>query len=78
MNPQETPWLSILLIRCSRRTVLQFHCVVLSGQSCDSSMGQEERARVERRFAAGHLQDTIGLATKKGRKQQTFHLVHLA
>jgi hypothetical protein len=57
--------------------MLQFHCVVLSERSCDSSTGQGERASVERPIAAGHLQDTVGLSNERGKKkQQTFHLVH--
>ena len=48
--------------------MLQFHCAVLSGQSCDSSTGQEERASVERRIAAGHLKDTVGLTKRKREK----------
>ena len=44
--------------------MLQFHCVVLSEQSCDSSTGQGERASVELPIAAGHLQDTVGLSNE--------------
>ena len=58
-----TPSLSILLKHCSQRTILQFLCVVLSEQSCDSSTGRGERANVERRIAVDHhLQDTVGLS----------------
>ena len=57
-----TPSLSIPLMHGPPRTMLHFHCVVLSEQSCDSLTGRGERASVERRIAAGHLQDTIGLS----------------
>ena len=42
--------------------MLQFQYVVLSERSCDSSMGQEETATVERPVAADHLQGTFGLS----------------
>ena len=44
--------------------MLQFQGVELFVQSCDSSMDQGERARVERCIAVGHLQNTIGLKNK--------------
>jgi hypothetical protein len=56
-----TPSLSILSMHCSRRTILQFHCVVRSKQSCDLSTGQGERASVELPIATGHLQHTVCL-----------------
>jgi hypothetical protein len=57
--------------------MLQFLYVVLSERSFDSLTGQEERASVERRVVAGHLQDTVCLSNERwGNKQQTFHLVH--
>ena len=37
-------------------------CVELSEQSYGSLMGQAGRASVERRIAAGHLRDTVGLS----------------
>ena len=45
--------------------MLQFRCVVLSEQSCDSSTGQGERASVERPVAAGHLQNTVSLSNER-------------
>jgi hypothetical protein len=45
--------------------MLQFHCVELSGQSCDSSMDQGERASVEHLVVAVHLQDTVGPGNKR-------------
>ena len=39
-------------------------CVELSGQICDSSTDQEVRASVERRTAAGHLQDVVSLCNE--------------
>ena len=50
-----------------------------SEQSCDLSTGRAERATVERRIAAGHLQDT-GLSDERRVKTKTnvssysFHL----
>ena len=44
--------------------MLQFHCIVLSEQSCGSSMGQGQKASVERPIAAGHLQDIVSLISK--------------
>ena len=69
---------SILLTHCSRRTMLQFPCVVLLKQSYDSPTNQGETASVELPFEAGHLQNTVILGNGMGRreKQQTFHLVH--
>ena len=75
-----TPSSSILLTRCSQRTMLRFLYVVFSKQSSDLSMDQGETASVEPPLAAGHLQNIISLNIKKeGRgeeKQQTFHLVN--
>ena len=57
--------------------MLQSHCIVLSEQSCDLSMGQGERASVERPVAAGHLHNTVGFENEKwGKQQQTFHFVY--
>jgi hypothetical protein len=67
---------SILSTHCSRRTMLRFLYVVHSKRSFDSSMDQGETANVERLFAAGHLQNTVGLGNKGGGRQQTFHLVN--
>jgi hypothetical protein len=39
--------------------------VVNSKRSHDLSMGQGDIATVERRFAAGHLQNTIGLSDER-------------
>jgi hypothetical protein len=75
-STRKTHSLSILLMYCSRRTMLQFHYVVLSKRNCGSSTGQVGRANVERPIGAGHLQDTVGLERKAGKRQQTFHLVH--
>jgi hypothetical protein len=49
----------------SQRTTLQFPYVVLSERSFDSSTGQEEKASVERRAVAGHLQDTVGIRNER-------------
>ena len=56
--------------------MLQFLYVVLSKRSSDSSTDQGETASVERPFAAGHLQNTVGLGNERGggEKQQTLHL----
>ena len=43
----------------------QFHCDKLSKRSRDSSMGQEERTSVERRVAAGRLQDTFSIDNER-------------
>ena len=45
--------------------MLRFHRVVLSEQSYGSLTDQEERASVERRIVAGHLQDTVSLSRKR-------------
>ena len=45
--------------------MLPFHCVVLPKRSCDSSMGQGERANFERPSADGHLQDNVGLGHER-------------
>ena len=60
-----TPQLSILLMHCPRRTMLQSHYVELSERSRDLSTGQEEKAIVERPVAAGHLGDTVGLNNER-------------
>ena len=59
--------------------MLQFLYVVISKRSSDSLTDQGETTNVERRFAAGHLQNTVGFGNgKEGEeKRQTFHLVHL-
>ena len=44
--------------------MLQSHYVVHSKESCDSQMGQGERAIVELPIEAGHLQD-IGLRNRR-------------
>jgi len=56
--------------------MLRFLYAALSKRSSDLSMDQGETANVERPFAAGHLQNTVGLGNERGEKQQTFHLVH--
>jgi hypothetical protein len=58
--------------------MLRFLYVVSLKRSYDSSTDQEETASVERPFAAGHLQNTVGLGKEKEgwEKQQTFHLVN--
>jgi hypothetical protein len=48
--------------------MLRFHYVVLPKRSCGSSTGQGERARVERPFVAGRLQDTISIGNVKWEK----------
>ncbi len=62
------PSISILLMPCSRRTMMRFHYVVPSKRSCGSSTGQGGRANAEPPFAAGHLQDTIGHGDEVWRK----------
>ena len=82
-STRETPFLSIPLMYCSRRTMLQSQQsrrVVLSEQICDSSMGQGGKAIVERPVAAGRLQDTIGLSNERSETITTnvlFCLFHL-
>jgi hypothetical protein len=49
----------------SQKTMPQSLCIGLSKQSYDSSTGQAERATVERRIVAGHLQDTVGLSKER-------------
>jgi hypothetical protein len=57
--------------------MLRFLYVVLSKRSFDSSTDQGETTSVERPFAAGHLQNIVGLDNERGgEKQQTFHLVN--
>jgi hypothetical protein len=57
--------------------MLRFLYVVLLKRSFDSSTDQEETASVERPFATGRLQNTVGLGNEEGReKQQTLHRVH--
>ncbi len=49
--------------------------VVLSKRSSDSSMDQGETASVERPFATGHLQNTVGLGNeRRGRENKRFIL----
>jgi hypothetical protein len=56
--------------------MLQFLYVVLSKRSFDSSTDQGETATVGHPYAAGHLQNTVGLGNEMGgEKQQTFDLV---
>jgi hypothetical protein len=43
---------------------MQFHGVVLSERSRDSSTGRGERASVGPPVAAGHLQDAVSLGNK--------------
>jgi hypothetical protein len=60
-STRATPSLSILLIHCSRKTMLQFLYVVPPKRSCGLSTDQEERASVEHPVAVDHLQDTVSL-----------------
>jgi hypothetical protein len=46
--------------------MLRFLYVVLSKRSSDSSTDQGETASVERPFAAGYLQNTVGLCNERG------------
>jgi hypothetical protein len=46
--------------------MLRILYVVLSKRSSDSLTDQGETASVERPFAAGHLQNTVGLGNKRG------------
>jgi hypothetical protein len=45
--------------------MLQFLYVVLPKQSFGSSMGQGDKASVERPFATGHLHDGISLSNER-------------
>jgi hypothetical protein len=45
--------------------MLRFLYVVISKRSYDSSTDQGETASVERPFAAGHLQNTVGLGNER-------------
>jgi hypothetical protein len=65
---------SIPLMRRSRRTMLPFHCVVPSGQSCGLLSGQGGRASAERPVAADRLQSTVGLTNQGGEKDKRFIL----
>jgi hypothetical protein len=47
---------------------MQFHGVVLSERSRDSSTGRGERASVGPPIAAGHLQDAVSLGNKTATK----------
>ena len=46
--------------------MLRFLHVVISKRSFDSSTDQGETANVEPPFAAGHLQNTVGLGNERG------------
>jgi hypothetical protein len=48
--------------------MLQFRFVELSGQSCDLSTGQGERASVEHLVVVVHLHDIFGLSNKMYKK----------
>jgi hypothetical protein len=48
--------------------MLRFLYVVLSKRSFDSSTDQGETASVECPFAAGHLQNTVGLGNERKRE----------
>ena len=65
-----TPSPSILLTRCSRRTMLRFLYVVLSKRSSDLSTDLGETTSVEPPLAAGHLQNIISLNIKKGGREK--------
>ena len=52
--------------------MLRFPYVVLSKRSYDSSTDQGETASVEHLFAAGHLQNTVGLGNKGRGKNKRF------
>ena len=66
-----TPSPSTLSTKGSRRTMLRFLYVVPSKQSFDSSTDQGETANVERPFAAGRLQNTIGLGKEREQGETT-------
>jgi hypothetical protein len=51
--------------------MLRFLYVVLSKRSFDSSTDQEETASVERPFAAGRLQNTVGLGNERKERETT-------
>jgi hypothetical protein len=55
--------------------MLRFPYVVLSKQSYDSSTDQGGTASVEYLFAAGHLQNTVGLGNKRWGKNKRFILL---
>jgi len=58
-----------------KRPVNGFHYVALSKRSSDSLMDQGKTACVERPFAAGHPQNTVGLGNERGRNNKRFILV---
>jgi hypothetical protein len=62
---------STLSANCSRRAMLRFLYVVLSRRSFDSSTDQGETASVERPFAAGRLQNTVGLGKERENREAT-------
>ena len=66
--------LSIPLMHYSRRTTLPFHCVVPSGQNCDSLTGQGETASIERLVAADRLQSTVGPSNQRRKNDKRFIL----
>ena len=51
--------------------MLRFLYVVLSKRRFDSSTDQGETASVERPFAAGRLQNTIGLGNEREERETT-------
>jgi hypothetical protein len=62
---------STLSTNCSQRTMLRFLYVVISKQSFDSSTDQGETTSVERPFAAGRLQNIIGLGNEREERETT-------
>ena len=54
--------------------MLQFLYAVISKRSSDSSTDQGETTSVGRRFAAGHLQNTVGLGDKRWGNNKHFIL----
>jgi hypothetical protein len=66
-----TPSPSILLTHCSRKPMMWFLYIALSKRSFDSSTDQGGTTSVECPFAAGHLQNTVGLDNERGGRETT-------
>jgi len=72
-----TSSISTLLELHSQGTTRKSQLGVFSKQSRDLSKGQEVTANVERPVVGGHLHGNVELDNeRRGKKQQTFHLVH--
>ena len=72
-----TSSISTLLELHSQGTTRKSQLGVFSKQSRDLSKGQEVTANVERPVVGGHLHGNVELDNeRRGKKQQTFHLVY--